>query len=269
MRGAGGGLGVPGSGGAGLADVRSFADALAPAAAAVIAAAAAGGALALVMRRLTGGFTAPPPGGVWVVAAAGIGLVAAADRVAGRSAAGWVARLGLAMAVAAVGLPLHAGEWTSLAAVVMASAVCLLPPQAGATVRRRERPVRASAPAPRRRRLPAERPPARDRGGENRVPGRLVQRLERYDTPQGQDCLRGRVHLSIPPGGRGTHAHVGFCPAFSEIPLVRVTTDYDGVEAVVTAAEVLPWGVRVECRLAERAEEPVEIPVDVFVQAPR
>jgi hypothetical protein len=48
-----------------------------------------------------------------------------------------------------------------------------------------------------------------------------------------------------------------------------VTTDYDGVEAVVSAAEVLPWGVRVECRLAEPAEEPLEIPVDVFVQSPR
>jgi hypothetical protein len=38
---------------------------------------------------------------------------------------------------------------------------------------------------------------------------------------------------------------------------------------VVTAAEVLPWGVRVECRLAEPAEEPLEIPVDVLAKAPR
>jgi hypothetical protein len=37
---------------------------------------------------------------------------------------------------------------------------------------------------------------------------------------------------------------------------------------VVSAAEVLPWGVRVECRLAEPAEEPVEIPVDLVAEAP-
>jgi len=56
---------------------------------------------------------------------------------------------------------------------------------------------------------------------------------------------------------------VGFCPAFPVTPLVQVSTEYDGVEAVVTAAEVLPWGVRIECRLSEPADEPLEIPVDL------
>jgi hypothetical protein len=40
------------------------------------------------------------------------------------------------------------------------------------------------------------------------------------------------------------------------------------VEALVSAAEVLPWGMRVECRLDEPAEEAFEIPVDVFVTSP-
>ena len=52
------------------------------------------------------------------------------------------------------------------------------------------------------------------------------------------------------------------------MPTVQVTTDYDGVEATVSAAEVLPWGVRVECRLAEPADEAIEIPIDLRVQAP-
>jgi hypothetical protein len=41
------------------------------------------------------------------------------------------------------------------------------------------------------------------------------------------------------------------------------------VEAVVTAAEILPWGVRIDCRLSEPADEPLEIPVDVAAQAAR
>jgi len=77
------------------------------------------------------------------------------------------------------------------------------------------------------------------------------------------------VRLSIPAGGKATHAHVGVCPAFAATPLVQVSTEYDGVEAVVTAAEVLPWGVRIECRLSEPAEEPLEIPVDLVAKSSR
>ena len=73
--------------------------------------------------------------------------------------------------------------------------------------------------------------------------------------------------LSLPAGAKTAHGHVGFCPAFGETPRVQVTTDYDGVEAVVAAAEILPWGVRLECRLAEPAEEPLEIPIDFLAEA--
>jgi hypothetical protein len=100
------------------------------------------------------------------------------------------------------------------------------------------------------------------------VPGHLRQRFTRYDTPAGTDCLRGRINVEIAAGARTAHGHVGFCPAFEVTPAVEVTTDYDGVEATVAAAEVLPWGVRVEVRLAEPAEEPLEIPVDLRVRSP-
>jgi hypothetical protein len=244
---------------------------LVPVAAAVIAAAAAGGGVALAVRRLAGGFISPPPGGVWIVAAAGIALVAAVDLLAGRSVAAWLTRAGLALGVAAVGLPFPAYDFPGWAALVITVAVCLVPPSRRMTGHARvaasprdARPSRHGL-----RRPVADARPKRDRSRVVDVPGRLVQRLERYDAPPDHDCLRGRVNLAIPSGGRGTHAHVGFCPAFAETPSVRVTTDYDGVEAVVSAAEVLPWGVRVECRLAEPAEEPLEIPVDVFAQARR
>ncbi|MGB8854832.1 MAG: hypothetical protein WCC69_14860, partial [Pirellulales bacterium] len=109
----------------------------------------------------------------------------------------------------------------------------------------------------------ASRPPRRRR---RRLPGSLRQRYERYELPMGGDCLRGRLTIAVPAGARAAAGHIGFCPAFTETPDIEVTTSYDGVEVTVTAAEVLPWGVRVECRLAEPAEEPLEIPVDILAR---
>ena len=128
------------------------------------------------------------------------------------------------------------------------------------------------APSPRTADAPALRPAAPFDAaaapiGAAPVPGHLLQRFERYDA-DGADCLRGRIAVAVPQGARTAHGHVGFCPPFAQTPTVDVTTEYDGVEAVVSAAEILPWGVRIECRLDEPAEEAFEIPVDLFASAP-
>lgn len=98
--------------------------------------------------------------------------------------------------------------------------------------------------------------------------GNLVQRFERRALPDGGECVYGRLCVVVPEGSRTGYAHVGFCPPLASQPTVDVTTDYDGVEAVVSAAEVLPWGARIECRLDEPAEETVEIPVDILAKSP-
>jgi hypothetical protein len=251
--------------------------------AAVIGGASAACGLVLASRRIAGGFASGDAGTVWLAAAAGIALVAAAD-LTGRHGAGLAAsiaaRCGLVVGMVAIALPPRGAGWLSMAAVGLALAVVAVRPAGLRGVTRRG--TRQEAPFDRRSKAPGNGPrregrrlaPRSERGPEpsrrdEPVPGRLLQRLERFESPTGTDCLRGRLNLSIPAGGRTTHAHVGFCPAFGETPVVEVTTEYDGVDAVVAAAEVLPWGVRVECRLSEPAEEPLEIPVDVFVKAPR
>jgi hypothetical protein len=85
--------------------------------------------------------------------------------------------------------------------------------------------------------------------------------------PDGSECIRGRLHVTVAAGARSGAGHVGFCPPLPSAPTVQVSTDYDAVEAIVTAAEVLPWGVRVECRLDEPTEEPLDIPVDLAARA--
>ena len=217
----------------------------------------------LVARRLTLP-AAAPTGAVLAAAMSGAALVAVADvalRSGGSRAASLAARVGLLLAIAAVALPPRAATWLDVGASILAVAV------AGGAVafapRRTSAPATARGPVPvpgrRRRRsyAPAARPP-----------GRLRQRLARYDVPGGGDCLRGRINIAVGAGVRSAQGHVGFCPAFAELPAVEVTTDYDGVEATVSAAEVLPWGVRVEVRLAEPAEAPLEIPVDLSVRSP-
>lgn len=237
--------------------------------AAVVAGAAATAAgCVLALRRIGGGFGPAEVGLAWLVAASGMMLVAAADAAARRGAglAGPVAaRAGMLLGVAAVTLPPRPGTWTALTALVAAAVVAGLPMPRMAAGR-----IATPAPAPlprSRRAAPADVRPRGPRPPD--VPGRLMQRLERYEAADGRDCLRGRVCLAVAAGSRTTHAHVGFCPAFAATPTVTVSTEYDGVEAVVTAAEVLPWGVRVECRLSEPADEDLEIPVDVAVQAAR
>lgn len=226
-----------------------------------LAALACGGVL--VIRRLT--VAAPAPSGaVLAVAAAGAALVVLADaalHLGGFRQAASAARVGLVLAVAAVALPPRATTWldgtaTAVAVAVAAGAVAFAPRRGPAMAAPRVLPP-ASRPATGRR---------RPRVAPDRVPGRFRQRLIRYDGRKGGDRLRGRINVEVGAGARLAHGHVGFCPAFAATPAVEVSTDYDGVEATVAAAEVLPWGVRVEVRLAEPAEEPLEIPVDLLVK---
>ena len=245
----------------------------------------------LVLRRFAGAIAAPPgPEAVLAVCGTGLLLVAAGDMAtrfsttrAARPAMSWLpavlTRLGLLMAVAAVCLPLRmtstVDALTTLAAFVVSLVAVGLGPVAdrvggGLVLGRRaaahRRPVVPTASVPTAITPPSvavpmavpSRPPA----------GNLLQRFERIVLPGGAECVRGRLCVAVPKGARSGYGHVGFCPPLASQPAVHVTTDYDGVEAVVSAAEVLPWGVRIECRLDEPAEETIEIPVDILATAP-
>jgi hypothetical protein len=247
----------------------------------------------LVLRRLAGGIAAPPAAAaVLAVCGAGLLLVTVCDLAMRASAArtsraavawlpAWLARLGLLMAVAAVSLPLRmTPSWdalTTIAAVVVSLGIVA----SGWLSRRQTTAVARGLPAsttamPPSAAVPAAMPfqtvrlhpvdQARTEGTAVAAPpnGSLLQRFERLALPDGGECVRGRLSVVVPEGSRSGYAHVGFCPPLASQPTIDVSTDYDGVEAVVSAAEVLPWGARIECRLDEPAEETVEIPVDIL-----
>lgn len=257
-------------------------------AAAVVGSTALACGLALCLRRLTNAFEAPPgPAGLLAVTAAGVGLVLTVDalsRLAGGGGPGspWplTARAGLVLALSALVMPPRLTaplEALSFAAAMLFGGTAIVGPFLGGHDRRGPRlphgwrRARAGV-APRSRPAGdfAEIAPAFEQPPLPAVlpcPGHLTQRFERYDAA-GDDCLRGTLSLAVPQGARTASGHVGFCPSFTQTPIIEVTTAYDGVEAVVAAAEVLPWGVRVECRLDEPAEEAFEIPIDIFASAP-
>jgi hypothetical protein len=225
-------------------------------------------------RRLVGAFAGPTAGWEFAAVVAGGAVVLLATeqacRLGGARAAAALARCGVASAILAVGLPRDLGSWTSsatpIAAVAAAGLALVAPLLVLAPPAARDRRPARPAPAARDERRPRRRRP---RAAPSAPPGRLSQRQERYRLDSGAECIRGRIHLEVPAGARSAQGHIGFCPAFAEMPEVRVATPYDGVEATVAAAEVVPWGVRVECRLAEPAEEPIEIPVDVLASTRR
>ena len=258
----------------------------------------------LVLRKFAGAIAAPPgPEAVLAVCGTGLLLVAAGDMAtrfstarAARPAMSWLpavlTRLGLLMAVAAVCLPLQmtstVDALTTLAAIVVSLVAVGLGPVAdrvggGLVLGRRaaayRRPVVPTASVPTAITPPSvavpmavpSQPIAQSglQDGALATPaGNLLQRFERIVLPGGAECVRGRLCVAVPKGARSGYGHVGFCPPLASQPTVDVTTDYDGVEAVVSAAEVLPWGVRIECRLDEPAEETIEIPVDILATAP-
>ena len=240
-------------------------DLLVRGAAAIAAGTAVGGGVLLVLRRMTQAIDASaPPLVLLAAAAAGVMLVLVTDlaaRRAGGRAGPLVARIGLLLGMLALALPPAAtvGSWAAAGVAIAATVSVFLRPMTNAPSwpKLRAWPDTAAVSAN------ASRPPRRRR---RRLPGSLRQRYERYDLPTGGDCVRGRLAIAVPAGARTAAGHIGFCPAFAETPDVEVTTSYDGVEVTVTAAEVLPWGVRVECRLAEPAEEPLEIPVDILAR---
>ena len=228
----------------------------------------------LVIRRIGGGFA--PPGGAGAAAVALLGgllvlVVDAASRPPGLPTAWRVAaRAGYAAAYVAMGLPPVLGSPADVLLFLVAAGVAggiLAEPvvrgRAGpwlAGLRRATRPASRDLPT-------ATALPALATLLPTAAPVHVLQRFERCEV-DGIDCLRGTLTLTVPQGARAAHGHVGFCPSFRLMPQVDVTTSYDGVEALVTAAEVVPWGARIECRLDEPAEEPVAIPVDVVARSP-
>jgi len=251
--------------------------------------------MVLLARRLSGAILASAdPAVVLPASAVGAVLVLLADagaRAGLGSGIATLARCGIAVMAASLLLPPAAttpAGWITLAVAValLAAAIVRQPPPPrghGRARRLRRRTESPRAEKPRQRRAttstsPAARthPAATHRAPSDpglpvddaAAPGLVRQRLIRRETAGGLESIVGDLHIAVPIGAKLASGHVGFCPSFRRLPTVEVATDYDGVEAVVAIGELLPWGIRIDCRLAEPADEPLEIPVTFVARGP-
>jgi hypothetical protein len=244
------------------------------AAASAISVAWAFGWVLVLLRRAGGGFSESPSLAMpWLTASVGLAMVAIIELARRMALAppwtGVVARIGTLLGVCAV-IPIVDTAW-GRAASLLPLGIAVVGGLAAPLTEQRQ----GFHGGHTRRRDRDETPPSRT---SRALPVTIVralppaagfrQRLERFQTSTEGDRAIGRVIVDVPTGSRTGHAHVGFCPPFVAMPTVEVTSDDDAIEAVVTAAEIVPWGVRVECRLSEAAEEPLAIPVDILARYP-
>lgn len=234
----------------------------------------------LLLRRVCDAIVVPPgSGAVFVVCVTGLLLVmvgdlGAASRSRGetpsraRRAPAVLARVGLLMGLAAVCMPPRTPRFVDAFVALGTVAISLAPlvrqPLVDA-LRTWGPPRRPPVAMPAARFAQPFAQDGRPAVSTSAVPGTLRQRFERLVLPSGGECVRGRLCVPVSKGARAGCGHVGFCPPLASQPTVDVTSDYDAVEAVVSVAEALPWGARIECRLDEPAEEAIEIPVDIVV----
>jgi len=83
----------------------------------------------------------------------------------------------------------------------------------------------------------------------------VLQQLTRSQAADGSQELSGWLQDRFEAGQRTSNVHVAFCPPFSRTPEVTVE-HVGGPSTRIKTAQVLPYGVRLDLKLAAKAEEP-------------
>jgi hypothetical protein len=86
----------------------------------------------------------------------------------------------------------------------------------------------------------------------------VVQQLTRSQAADGSERLSGWLRMPIAAGQRSGSVHVAFCPPLGAAPELQVE-QMSGPEARVKTAQLLPYGVRLDLKLAAAAEEPTSV----------
>jgi hypothetical protein len=91
------------------------------------------------------------------------------------------------------------------------------------------------------------------------APDDLVsQRFVRYQGADAEDVFSGWLRVPMAAGSRAAAAHIAFCPAFARAPVVEVEQE-DGPPSRIQAAQVLPYGARLDIKLNHTTEEEASV----------
>lgn len=108
--------------------------------------------------------------------------------------------------------------------------------------------------------------PPRGVGRDTRSPppGDVVQEFVRVRQPDGSEQLTGWLRVPVSPGQRTATVHLAFCPAFGRTPKM-VVAQREGPAARVKESQLLPHGARLDVKLAQAADAPASVLLEVGV----
>jgi len=96
-------------------------------------------------------------------------------------------------------------------------------------------------------------------------PSDVVQEFVRTQQPDGSERLTGRIRVPVSPGQRTTTVHLAFCPPFGHTPKI-VVTQREGPAARLKESQLLPHGARLDVKLAQAAEAPASVLLEIAVR---
>jgi hypothetical protein len=97
--------------------------------------------------------------------------------------------------------------------------------------------------------------------------GDVLQHWTRRKSAGGEEELAGWVRMPVAAGQRNGNVHVAFCPPFSRVPELAVA-QVDGPEARIKTAQLFPYGVRLDLKLAAAAPQPGSVLVYLNAKVP-
>jgi hypothetical protein len=100
------------------------------------------------------------------------------------------------------------------------------------------------------------------------LPKEVVQQLTRSQAADGSENLAGWVRLPFAAGQRTGSIHVAFCPPLCATPELLVE-QIDGPAARIKTAQLLPYGARLDLKLAVAATEPATVLLQFTARATR
>lgn len=86
----------------------------------------------------------------------------------------------------------------------------------------------------------------------------VLQQLIRRRTAEGGELLSGWLRVPLAANQRTANVHVAFCPPFPRTPQVAVD-QLDGPAARIKKVQVLPYGTRLDLKLAEQSDAPASV----------
>jgi hypothetical protein len=99
-----------------------------------------------------------------------------------------------------------------------------------------------------------------------RPAGDVIQHLVRTRLADGSERLAGWLRVVLAPGQRSANLHVAFCPPFPRSPRISVQ-QREGPAARVKEGQLLPYGARLDVKLAQAAETATSLVLEILVQA--